>query len=57
LLSSEERRQAAAERHPLKRIGDPGDVARTVLWLLDEAPMITGQVIALDGGLSGLRLA
>ena len=57
LLSSEERRQAAAERHPLKRIGDPGDVARTVLWLLDEAPMVTGQVIALDGGLSGLRLA
>jgi NAD(P)-dependent dehydrogenase (short-subunit alcohol dehydrogenase family) len=57
LLSSEERRLAAAERHPLKRIGDPGDVARTVLWLLDEAPMVTGQVIALDGGLSGLRLA
>ena len=57
LLSSEERRQAAAERHPLKRIGEPGDVARTVLWLLDEAPMVTGQIIALDGGLSGLRLA
>ena len=57
LLSSEERRLAAAERHPLKRIGDPGDVARTVLWLLDEAPMVTGQVIALDGGLSRVRLA
>ena len=56
LLSSEERRQTAVERHPLKSVGDPGDVARTVLWLLDEAPMVTGQVIALDGGLSGLRL-
>jgi len=56
LLSSGERRQAAAERHPLKAIGNPEDVARTVLWLLDEAPMVTGQIIALDGGLATLRL-
>jgi hypothetical protein len=31
------------------------DVARSVLWLLEEAPMVTGQVIAQDGGLSTLK--
>jgi 3-oxoacyl-[acyl-carrier protein] reductase len=56
LLSSEEKRAAAAERHPLKRIGAPEEMARTAVWLLDDAPSVTGQVIAVDGGLSRLRL-
>lgn len=56
LLNSEEKRRLAAERHPLRRIGQPEEIARTVLWLLREAPLVTGQVIACDGGLSRLRL-
>ncbi|AHE99639.1 pteridine reductase [Thioalkalivibrio paradoxus] len=36
----------------LKREGDPSDIARTVLFLLREAPYITGQVIPVDGGRS-----
>jgi NAD(P)-dependent dehydrogenase (short-subunit alcohol dehydrogenase family) len=56
LLSSEEKRRSAAERHPLKAIGRPEDVARSVLWLLQDAPMLTGQVIRCDGGMSALRL-
>lgn len=55
LLSNEEKRRMAAERHPLGRIGDPKDTADTVLWLLRAAPMVTAQVIACDGGLSGVR--
>jgi len=35
---------------PLKRSGDPDDIARTVEFLIDEAGFITGQVIAVDGG-------
>lgn len=36
---------------PLKQIGTPSDIATTVLFLLN-APYITGQVIAVDGGRS-----
>lgn len=40
------------ERTVLKRQGQPADIARTVLFLLREAPYITGQVIPVDGGRS-----
>jgi NAD(P)-dependent dehydrogenase (short-subunit alcohol dehydrogenase family) len=57
LLASEEKRQAAAERHPLKRIGSPQDMARLAVFLLsDAAGWITGQVLHADGGMSALRL-
>jgi pteridine reductase len=36
----------------LKRSGSPEDIARTALFLATEAPYITGQVIAVDGGRS-----
>jgi pteridine reductase len=36
----------------LKRLGSPRDVARTVLFLAKDAPYITGQIIAVDGGRS-----
>ena len=36
----------------LKRSGTPLDVARTVLFLAQDAPYITGQIIAVDGGRS-----
>lgn len=43
-------RRATIEATPLKRLGDPEDIARTVLFLAREAPFISGQVIAVDGG-------
>ena len=36
----------------LKRCGEPADIARTVLFLLAEAPFVSGQIIAVDGGRS-----
>lgn len=36
----------------LKRCGDPADIARTALFLLADAPFVTGQIIAVDGGRS-----
>jgi len=54
LLGSEARAAAAAERHPLKRVGLPGDLARAGLALLDN-PWISGQVLGVDGGMSTLR--
>jgi len=36
----------------LKRIGEPDDIAKTVLFLISDAPYITGQIIVVDGGRS-----
>jgi pteridine reductase len=35
---------------PLQRLGEPQDIARTIAFLLEDAPYITGQIIAVDGG-------
>jgi pteridine reductase len=35
---------------PLKRIGSPEDVAGAVKYLLLDAPFVTGQILAVDGG-------
>ena len=42
--------QALIARTPLQRAGTPEDVAGTVLWLLRDAPFVTGQIIRIDGG-------
>jgi pteridine reductase len=40
------------EKTALKRAGSPQDIARTALFLAQDAPYITGQIIAVDGGRS-----
>ena len=40
-----------AEHIPLKRLGQPEDIAKTVRFLAEDALYITGQVIGVDGGL------
>ncbi len=50
--------QASEWMHPLGRIGEPEDVASLAGFLVGpEAGWITGQVVAVDGGLSGVKLA
>jgi pteridine reductase len=38
------------ERTALKRMGAPDDIARAALYLVKDAPYVTGQVLAIDGG-------
>ncbi|HEY8509377.1 MAG TPA: pteridine reductase [Steroidobacteraceae bacterium] len=40
------------DRTLLKRAGSPEDVARAVLFFAVEAPYVTGQILAVDGGRS-----
>jgi pteridine reductase len=40
------------DKTALKRVGSPQDIARTALFLAANAPYITGQIIAVDGGRS-----
>jgi 3-oxoacyl-[acyl-carrier protein] reductase len=49
---SEGAQEAWADRIPLKRLGTPDDVASAVAFLAsDEASYITGQVLAVNGGM------
>lgn len=55
LLGTDDRRQSAAERHPLKRFGQPADLALMATYLLlQNQGWMTGQVIAIDGGMSAI---
>ena len=49
---NETRRQQIVEHTLLKREGEPDDIAKAVQFLLSNAPYVTGQVIAVDGGRS-----
>ena len=57
LLSTPEKSEAAAKRHPLGRVGKPQDAAEAALYLLSDASSwMTGQVLHLDGGMSSVKL-
>ncbi|MEM9855867.1 MAG: SDR family oxidoreductase [Bacteroidota bacterium] len=56
LLSNDEKKEKSGERHPLKRVGSPEDIAAITSFLLSsEASWITGQIIGVDGGMSTLK--
>lgn len=56
LLSSDDKREASAKRHPLGRVGQPRDLSSLAAFMLsDESTWMTGQVIGVDGGMSGTR--
>ena len=50
--TSEEEQLEILNKVPLGRPGDPTDIANMVLFLIDQASYVTGQVIAVDGGRS-----
>jgi len=45
-------RAAIIKQTALKRSGEPEDIAAAVLFLVRDAPYVTGQIIAVDGGRS-----
>lgn len=49
-LFNEASRQQIVSQTLLKRAGEPEDIARAVHFLIEDAPYITGQIIAVDGG-------
>lgn len=49
---TDEDRAALAEETPVERLGEPDEIARTMVFLADEASgYITGQVLGVNGGL------
>ncbi len=56
LLNTPEKIEATAQRHPMKKIGAPEDLAAMACFLLsDSAQWMTGQVLHVDGGMSSIR--
>lgn len=56
LVNSDQKREANAQRHPMKRIGTAEDIAAMVEFLLStNSSWVTGQVMHVDGGISSLR--
>ena len=56
LLNSPEKVEAGGKRHPLQRIGQPEDLAYTASFLLsDHSSFVTGQTMAVDGGMGKLK--
>lgn len=53
ILSSEQVAESIRNKHPLKRLGTPKDIAKLAAFLISEdSGWITGQVIGIDGGRS-----
>ena len=57
LLSTAEKKEANAQRHPLKAVGEAENIAKLATFLLKEdSRWITGQVHHIDGGISSLKV-
>ena len=55
LWESESAAAASQQMHALGRLGEPEDIAKAIIWLLDpENSWITGQTISVDGGLGSV---
>jgi 7-alpha-hydroxysteroid dehydrogenase len=58
VLDSDEIHDEMVRRTPLRRLGDPTDIAACALWLASPAgSWVTGKVIEVDGGLEAPNLA
>jgi len=56
-INTPEKIEASQKRNPLKKVGSANDIANAIDFLLSEkASWITGQVLAVDGGMNSLKL-
>ncbi len=57
LLNTDQKVEANALRHPLKRIGKASDIAEMACFLLAaKSSWITGQIMHVDGGMSTIKI-
>jgi 3-oxoacyl-[acyl-carrier protein] reductase len=55
-VSSPEKIESMQKRNPMQKVGDPIDIANAVVFLLgNESSWISGQIMAVDGGMSTLK--
>lgn len=53
ILKSDQLREASKNMIPIRRINTSEEIAKSIVWLLTDAPdNLTGQILHLDGGMS-----
>ena len=56
IVDNERALAGSLQLHPLARVGQPGEVADLIAWLLGpQSGWVTGQVWGIDGGLASLK--
>jgi len=56
-INTPEKIEASQKRNPLKKIGEANDLANAIEFLLSEkSSWITGQILAVDGGMNNIKL-
>ena len=56
-INTPEKLEASQKRNPLKRVGSASEIANAIDFLIgSKATWITGQIIAVDGGMNNLKL-
>lgn len=56
VLTSEDAKARIMSRTPLKRLGEPAEIADAVAWLLSDASSyVTGEIVVVDGGRMALN--
>ena len=57
LLDTPEKMENNAQRHPLKKVGDPQEMAELAAYLLSPAAgWMSGQILKMDGGISTIKI-
>ena len=57
VMQTDELREAIEAGTPLRRIGDPSDIAAAVIYLASDAgSYVTGKILEVDGGIEGPNL-
>lgn len=55
-INTPEKIDAMEKRNPLRKIGEPSDIANAIVFLLlEQSAWVTGQVLAVDGGMNTIK--
>ena len=56
-INTPEKLDLSQKRNPLKKLGTPNDLANAIEFLLSsKSEWITGQILAVDGGMNNIKL-